>query len=247
MKVYGSLLSFGSEEVFKFSRKARAISGKLIGLERSEMSWGGGGGRFTPLMAAAAAAYVRDKIRSQGKGLPAAVTRPITKKWRKAKEMYAGKSALPIGPHYASGSLYEHIKVLQRRARGKARHHTVGVDMRASVPHFGYGGINPERMVKIASYAHNIEVGADQPRPLIISAIIAFAEEVWPTGKKTLQNARDKYLKDNFSEKALKKMTYKDTLDSEIERATKKMIKTLVTECGYSQEAAIEMANAVKK
>lgn len=246
MALHGSLLSFGSKEIFKFARQSKVISGRLVGLGKSEMFWGGGGGRFTPLMAAAAAAFVRDKIRSQGAGLPAAVTRPITKKWKEAKEKYAQPSALPLGPHYASGALYESIKVLHRRARGNSRFFTVGVSQKESVPHFGYGGISSDRQVKIATYVHNIEIGADKPRPLVISAIIAFAENVWPAGKKTLQNARDKFLKDNFSAKALKKKRG-GAVEAEMEKATKKMIRTLVSTCGYSQAAAIEMANAVKK
>lgn len=246
----GSLLSIGTEQIFVFAKQVRTISGKLVGLNRSEMRWGGGGGRFTPLMAAAAAAFVRDKIRSEGEGLPGRgghATYPITEKWRKAKEKYAKSSDLPIGAHYATGALYESIKVLSRRARRSSRYATVGVSQKATTPHFGYGGYSPDRTVKVATYAHNIEVGANKPRPLIISAIVAFAEEVWPTGKKTLQKARDSYLKKNFSVAAIKQTRYRDTVDSDINKATKKMIRTLTTECGYSRAAAVEMANAVKK
>jgi hypothetical protein len=248
-ETFGSLLSFGTKELFKFSRQVRTISGKLVGLEKSEMRWGGGGGRFTPLMAAAAAAFVRDKIRSEGEGLPGRGghgTYPITEKWRKAKEKYAKQSDLPIGAHYATGALYESIKVLSRRARRSNRFATVGVSQKATVPHFGYGGYSESKKIKVATYAHNIEVGAGKPRPLIISAIIAFAEEVWHTGSKTLQKARDDYLKKNFSTIAIKETRYRDTVESDINKATKKMIRTLISECGFSRAAAVEMANAVK-
>jgi len=247
---YGNLLSIGTKSIFEFSRQARTISGKLVGLEKSEMRWGGGGGRFTPLMAAAAAAFVRDKIRSGGEGLPGHgghTKYPISERWKKAKEKYARSSELPLGPHYATGALYESIKVLSRRARRSRRYATVGVSSKVSVPHFGYRGYSPDRTVNVAKYAHNIEVGSGKPRPLIISAIIAFAEQVWPTGKKTLQKARDNYLKKNFSAVAIKQTRYRDTVESDIEKATKKMIRTLTTECGFSRAAAVEMANAVKK
>ena len=246
MKVSGNLLSFGSLGVFEFSRQSKVISGKLIGLAKSEMAWGGGGGRFTPLMAQAAAEFVKGKIESQGEGLPSAVNRPITKKWREAKKKYAKPSELPLGPHYATGALYRSIKVLSRRSRGSGRYFTVGVSQKETVPHFGYGGISADRTVKVSDYAHNIEIGADKPRPLIISAIIAFAETVWPTGKKTLQKARDNFLKDNFSIRALKK-GHKDNIEAEMNKATRKMVKTLVSECGYSQAAAVKMADAVRK
>lgn len=246
----GSLLSFGSESVFEFSRQARVISGKLIDLKKSEMLWGGGGGRFTPLMAEAAAEFVKGKIASEGEGLPGRgghATHPITKRWKATKEKYAKASELPIGAHYASGSLYRNTKVLSRRYSGGSRYATVGVSQRVKVPHFGYGGISSSRMIPISEYIHNIEIGANHPRPLVIMAIIAFAEKVWPTGKRTLHKARDSFLRNNFSAKALKEISPTGNVQASVDKATKEMIQTLVSECGFSRTAAIKMAEAVKR
>ena len=246
----GSLLTFGSESIFEFSRQARAISGKLIDLKQSEMLWGGGGGRFTPLMAEAAAEYVKGKIASGGEGLPGRgghATHPITERWQKAKEKHAEPSELSLGPHYASGALYRNTKVLSRRDSGGGRYATVGVSQKAKVPHFGFGGISTSRTISIAEYIHNIEIGANHPRPLVIMAIIAFAQTVWPTGKKTLQKARDGFLRNNFSAEALRETSPTYNVQAEMDKATKKMIATLVNECGYSRAAAVKMAEAAKR
>ncbi len=78
-------------------------------------------------------------------------------------------------------------------------------------------------------------------------AIIAFAQIVWPTGKKSLQKARDDFLRNNFSAKALRETSPTYNVQAEVDKATKRMIATLVNECGFSRSAAIKMAEAAKR
>lgn len=219
-----------------FGYRCRTISNKFNHFEKYEV---GLNKNLTPILASLATAFIRDKIRLGGKGLPnkgGYASFPITTKWKEIKEKYAKSSELPLGNYYATGSVFRNIKKLKKKSSSIV----IGLDETISVPHFGYGGYSKTRTIKIGKYV-NYLASAKKSRPFLVLALSCFAARVFPEAVKSLKKSREEYLTKYFSPLTIKETVSKDNSVKDVKEVLKKLKKSVFVKAGMSQASQQEV------
>lgn len=213
-----------------FSKQCRTVSYKFIELKKSEKLLADS---FTPVMSRVGVAFLRDKIRLEGEGLPGRggyESHPISEEWKAYKQKYAKGNT----DHFATGATFDNLKILKRKSLKK---YTIGLDEGVIVPHFGWFG-QTGRTIKIGDYIKYISNGK-KPRPLIFLAIVSFISKIFPKGEKALQEGRAAILKKKFGPRAIKEIVQKNTYKKDVNKILKHIVKK--SSEGFSPQARGEV------
>ena len=170
-----------------------------------------GGGFLSKALAQHAVGHVKAAILAEGRNVPGYVPISIDDNYRIVKERAGGR-----GDHYFTGTLFESIKVLNRRYEG-GRGYVAGIDQRLMVARINRRtGAKDGGQVSVAAYAADIEYGwsNDRPRPLII---LAMADFINTYGPKTAAGFLNQVYVDSF--KYIKQKTKEARAGAGIEKA----------------------------